>query len=72
MIEEWEYSAETILAHFRCVIRGHVPFSSSLAKQTEAVDRANLDPESRIYIMRVVQILQRKGNFQCCIMANDR
>jgi hypothetical protein len=30
MTEEWEYSANNLLAHFRCVLRGMVPFSSSV------------------------------------------
>jgi hypothetical protein len=61
MIEEWEYSAEILLSHFRCVMRGHVPFSSSPAAQAEALDRAELDAESKLYIQRVTEILSTRG-----------
>jgi len=51
MTEEWEHSARTLVYHFRCLIRGHLPFSLSSDfwnsnRGTAYALRAQLDADS--------------------------
>ena len=60
ILEEWEYSAEILVAHFRCIMRGQTPFSSRTSFD-EICGRAELDEESIAYVRKVIVVVERRG-----------
>lgn len=61
MLEEWEYSAENLLYHFRSVFRGQTPFAQDSTQATDKWARADLDPESVVYMQKVAAIVKSRG-----------
>ena len=61
MLEEWQYSAEILIAHFRCVLRGQVPFSQDPEEARQSFARANLDSEAIAYIQKVSAIIKKRS-----------
>ena len=60
ILEEWEYSAEILIAHFRCIMRGQMPFSND-SNFDESCDRAELDEKSMAYVRRIVELVKSRG-----------
>ena len=61
MLEEWQYSAEILIAHFRCVLRGHLPFSQNTTEAHRSYARASLDPEAVEYMRKVSAIIEARS-----------
>ncbi|KAK6525863.1 hypothetical protein TWF281_010907 [Arthrobotrys megalospora] len=59
-VSEWEHSAQVMLAYFRIVLRGFIPFSIAKFDINEVKIRAGLDDHSVIYLQNVVRILKQK------------
>ena len=59
-MECWENSAENLLAHFRAVCHGFVPFSIDWEDENRP-QVANIDMESVIYLIDVQRILSGRG-----------
>lgn len=60
ILEEWEYSAEILIAHFRCIMRGQIPFSND-SNVDESCDRAELDEQSMAYVRRIIELVKSRG-----------
>lgn len=50
MLDEWQYSAEVLVAHFRCVLSGQSPFSQDTDESADNIARMDLDAESVLYL----------------------
>lgn len=50
MLDEWQYSAEVLVAHFRCVLRGQSPFSQDTDESADNIAQMDLDAESVLYL----------------------
>ena len=61
MLEEWQYSAEILIAHFRCVLRGQVPFSQGHEAAHQSFARADLDNEAIAYVQEVSAIMKTRS-----------
>lgn len=61
-LQEWEYSAEILIAHFRCVMRGQMPFSDH-GKTEESYARAGLDEQSIAYVRKVITLVESRGMY---------
>lgn len=59
-INEYAYSAENILHHFRCILRGPEPFADAERNPREFKDRAKIDDESMQYVENMVRVLKRR------------
>lgn len=55
MISEWRHSAKNLLYHFRCVLKGMIPFSPSWDPIHQ--NQVELDQESVAYIKKMSKIL---------------
>ena len=60
ILEEWEYSAEILVTHFRCIMRGQIPFSNHTSFD-ESCSRAELDEQSIAYVRRIMVVVERQG-----------
>lgn len=61
ILEEWEYSAEILVTHFRwCIMREQVPFSNH-TNFDESCSRAELDEQSIAYVRRIMVVVERQG-----------
>jgi hypothetical protein len=59
MISKWRASAKTLLYHFRCVIRGMVPFSPSWDPKKQK--QVELDAMSLEYIQTMSKIIVQRS-----------
>ena len=59
MIEEWNYSAENLLYHFCCILRGGMGFREAREKMQDLKHREELDDPAVQYINRAVQLLPK-------------
>ncbi len=64
MIEEWNYSAENLLYHFCCILRGGMGFREAQDKIQDLKQREELDDPAVQYINRAVQLLPKIRG--CC------
>uniref|UniRef100_A0A8H7N406 Uncharacterized protein n=1 Tax=Bionectria ochroleuca TaxID=29856 RepID=A0A8H7N406_BIOOC len=63
MMEEWQYSAENLIFHFRCILRGMDPFSFDWEGPHERIGEAattNLDGQAILYLRRVTSLLKEQ------------
>ncbi|KAF2497452.1 hypothetical protein BU16DRAFT_314611 [Lophium mytilinum] len=56
-VQEWEFSAGVMLQHFRCVLRGFLPFQLARDNLDELIRQAELDSTSAHYVTEVVRVL---------------
>ncbi|KAL4936360.1 hypothetical protein BDV06DRAFT_227977 [Aspergillus oleicola] len=69
MIEEWQHSAKNLIAHFRCVVRGMVPFGQQWSREMQK--EANLDDEALTFVRTVGQLIdQRHGPYYRALSIN--
>lgn len=61
MIDEWEHSAQILIYHFRCVLKGMVPFSLSWDPPSGNRERAGLDDDSYSYVRRIASLLRDRS-----------
>ncbi|OCK75544.1 hypothetical protein K432DRAFT_465531 [Lepidopterella palustris CBS 459.81] len=61
-MKEWEFSAGVMLQHFRCVLRGFLPFQLARDNIEELKDKAKLDETSVNYVRSVVPLLENQLN----------
>ncbi|KAL2834220.1 hypothetical protein BDW59DRAFT_156162 [Aspergillus cavernicola] len=61
MIDEWRSSAKNLIWHFRCVVRGMVPFETKWTP--EAQQEAKLDDESLAFVKEICQIVSKRRKF---------
>jgi hypothetical protein len=59
-VQEWEVSAGVVLQHFRCVLRGFLPFQLARDNLSELIAQAKLDPTSAHYVVRIVLLLDQE------------
>jgi hypothetical protein len=57
MLEEWQYSAEVLISHFRCVLRGQSPFSQDTDESADNIAQMDLDPESILYLNKMKSLV---------------
>ncbi|KAF2464863.1 uncharacterized protein BDR25DRAFT_93493 [Lindgomyces ingoldianus] len=60
-IAEWEHAAPTILQHWRCVLRGFVPFKLARENPMELREKGMLNQAEFDYVMRVADMLEHRG-----------
>ncbi|MCJ1404499.1 hypothetical protein MMC11_007725 [Xylographa trunciseda] len=60
MLDEWQYSAEVLISHFRCVIRGQTPFSQDSEARKDSFKQLGLDAPSVEYLEKVITLLASK------------
>ncbi|MCJ1416924.1 hypothetical protein MMC32_003263 [Xylographa parallela] len=60
MLDEWQYSAEVLISHFRCVIRGQTPFSQDSEARKNNFKQLDLDASSVEYLEKVIKLLASK------------
>jgi hypothetical protein len=60
MIEEWNKSAENLLFHFCCVLRGGMGFRAAQDKMHDLKEREALDDAAVRYISKVLELLPQK------------
>ncbi|MCJ1282521.1 hypothetical protein MMC26_001844 [Xylographa opegraphella] len=63
MLDEWQYSAEVLISHFRCVIRGQTPFSQDSEARKDSFKQLGLDASSVEYLEKIITLLASKGKF---------
>lgn len=64
-MDKWKYSAENLLYHYRCILRGMDPFSFAW-DTLESVDdlaKASLDPDAVLYMQTISKLLKEKREF---------
>ncbi|OCL01900.1 hypothetical protein AOQ84DRAFT_349986 [Glonium stellatum] len=57
-VKEWEFSAGVMLQHFRCVLRGFLPFQLARENLEELRQQAKLDEASVEYVTNIIKILE--------------
>ncbi|KAK2591646.1 hypothetical protein QQS21_010660 [Conoideocrella luteorostrata] len=65
MMEKWKYSAENLIYHYRCILRGMDPFSLSWEAwgSVEDVAKANLDTPAILYMQKMSDLLKDRHDF---------
>jgi hypothetical protein len=58
MVAQFEHAAHCLLAHFRVVLIGFVPFEIARRNISELVEREELDPPAVAYIQDVTRIIE--------------
>ena len=71
MLDEWQYSAEVLISHFRCVLRGQTPFSKGPEAQRSSLRQVDLDPASAIYLEKVTTLLASRSEFTLALLLGD-
>ena len=61
MLDEWQYSAEVLISHFRCVLHGQTPFSQDSEARKNSFKQLNLDTPSIEYLEKVITLLASKS-----------
>ncbi|MCJ1411862.1 hypothetical protein MMC19_005954 [Ptychographa xylographoides] len=61
MLDEWQYSAEVLISHFRCIIHGQTPFSQDSKARKDSFRQLDLDIPSVEYLEKVITLLASKG-----------
>ena len=70
MLDEWQYSAEVLISHFRCIIHGQTPFSQDSKARKDSFRQLDLDIPSVEYLEKVITLLASKG--KCLLEATFR
>jgi hypothetical protein len=66
MVAEFEDSAHCLLAHFRVVLIGFIPFEIARRNISELAEREELDPPAIAYIRDVTRIIEKDcKSLQC-------
>ena len=65
MLEDWEYSAENLLYHFRTVLHGQIPFSQKSSEANESYAQASVDSKGLEYLGKVSRIVQSRSKCFC-------
>ena len=60
MIKEWEYSVKTLIYHFRCILRGMIPFALSWKPESGNKARADLDDDAVAFIEGIASIAEAR------------
>ena len=62
MIEEWEYSAFNLISHWRCVMKGNVPFAVPAEKNKKGVlpEATGPDAESAKFLVRLQEEVEKQ------------
>jgi len=58
MVTQFEHAAHCLLAHFRVVLIGFVPFEIARRNISELVEREELDPPAVAYIQDVTRVIE--------------
>lgn len=61
MISEWRASAKNLIYHFRCVLKGMIPFSPSWNASKQEL--AELDHASLSYIRSMTKLLEERSKY---------
>lgn len=59
MVAQFERAAHCLLAHFRVVLIGFVPFEIARNNISELVERENLDLQAVTYIQNVTEAMEQ-------------
>lgn len=60
-VDEWESSAGNILAHYRAVLRGFLPFELAKTNLNELIAREKLDASAACYVEHAVRLIAPNG-----------
>jgi len=60
-VEEYGYSAQNMLHHFKGILKGYLPFVVADKKMEELKTRENLDDGAVDYLRKAVQYLKDTG-----------
>jgi hypothetical protein len=64
VLDEWQHSAEVLVAHFRCVVRGQSLFSQDTDESADNIAQMDLDAESILYLDAMKALVEsRKAGF---------
>jgi hypothetical protein len=75
MVAQFEHAAHCLLAHFRVVLIGFVPFEIARRDISELVEREELDPSAVAYIQDVTRIIEedcKSLQYLPCLMLNSQ
>lgn len=61
MIEEWDYSANNLLHHFRAILRGWWPFSLATKDMQNVRKQVDIDEEATVYLTKVCTLLEKQS-----------
>ena len=61
MIRQWEHSANVLIMHFRYIVAGSPPFHYNWERGSDVVQDAGLDESARLYMERLVELLQSES-----------
>ncbi len=61
MLDEWQQSAEILISHFRCVLRGQSPFSQDSDESADNIAQMDLDPESILYLDKMKALVASRS-----------
>lgn len=59
MVAQFEQAAHCLLAHFRVVLVGFVPFEIARKNICELAQREELDPQAVTYVQHVTKIIEK-------------
>ncbi|KAF2760655.1 hypothetical protein EJ05DRAFT_525789 [Pseudovirgaria hyperparasitica] len=62
-IDKWKLSARILLQHFRCVLKGFVPFHIARQQLPQVKKEAKLDGEATLYIQQALQLLDKQAAY---------
>jgi hypothetical protein len=61
MLDEWQHSAEVLVAHFRCVVRGQSLFSQDTYESVDSIAQMDLDAESILYLDAMKALVESRS-----------
>lgn len=64
MVAKWEYSAENMLYHYRCVLNGDIPFRSARRNPELLQRRDNLDEQAMTFIKDLHRLASDEGKIR--------
>jgi hypothetical protein len=59
MVVQFEHAAHCLLAHFRVVLIGFVPFEIARRNISELTQREELDPQATDYVQHVTRVIEK-------------
>ena len=58
-VKKWEFAFPVLLYHWRCTLRGYLPFKLARDNPEELRDRGHIDAEGFAYVAAITQIFDR-------------
>jgi hypothetical protein len=66
MVREWEHSARNLIYHFRCLVRGHLPFDKNSDvwgsnRKAGSELLSQLDDQSREFVEKMADLVTERS-----------